>query len=101
MNQLKAFNPALAASFMIARLGVGETVFLTKIGYHFIASSSTWQSNGTNQTDYAHAMPSQGRRPPLTPDGGKGGLVYYQDGVPKVATERRWELVMRVSMWVY
>jgi hypothetical protein len=50
--------------------------------------------NWTNQTDYAHAslLP--------IPDWG-GGLVYDLDVVPKVATERRWELVMRVSVWVY
>jgi hypothetical protein len=29
------------------------------------------------------------------------GLVYDLDFVPEVATERRWELVMRASVWVY
>jgi hypothetical protein len=28
-------------------------------------------------------------------------VVYDLDVVPEVATERRWELVMRVSVWVY
>jgi hypothetical protein len=42
----------------------------------------------------------KGAGPRPTPNGGQG-LVYDLDVVPKVATERRWEVVMRASVWVY
>jgi hypothetical protein len=43
----------------------------------------------------------KGAGPHPTPDGGGSGLVYDLDVVPKVVTERRWDLVKRVSVWVY
>jgi hypothetical protein len=68
--------------------------------YYFIISLRQAHPNGTNKTDYAHAS-SRAPAPALPPMGGEGSLVYDLDVVPKVATERRWELVMRVSVWVY
>jgi hypothetical protein len=63
---------------------------------YFIApGSSQWDEPDR----FAHAS---SRAPaPALPQIGGGVLVYDLDVMLQVATERRWEFVMRVSLWVY
>jgi hypothetical protein len=64
---------------------------------NFIEPSLSQRDEPDRLCPLARQFKGSGPRP--TPIWG-GGLVYDLDVLPKVATERRWELVMGISVWV-